>query len=187
MNIKTNDDESVAGELDLAAWSHEPGETDEHFDAFRVYLKQEPPRKVAIVATQMQQKRGKIYLWSKKHRWIERAMRWDNAVAQMEGAELADQRLQLTLAHMRMLGKLRIVAEHNIDRLLMACTEDCDKDAKISTKTLIMLLEKIVHYERLIVGDVTDRTQTDAQIDVTRLTEDELLQIKAIEAKIAQK
>jgi hypothetical protein len=184
MDAKSKRFEGQPGEIDLSAWSRDEGEDEERFAAYRVYLMQDSPRSVAAAVEQTNHKRSKVYMWAKKHRWVERAARWDQAIAFAEGREVAAKRMEITNAHLRMFGKIRIIAEKNINRLLRECQTLDGEGGRIGIKALTALMDKVVHYERLIVGEVTARTESEEHIDVSRLTESDLVELKKLEEKI---
>ena len=164
-------------------WERLPEEGDATFLAFRAYLEQEPPRSIKAVAALLKRSPSTVYKHSRRYRWQDRAEAWDRAQAEVEAEAILTERARVAKARLRMLGVGLELTELRLREVLQAVQEGVGEDAAPDLKTMVYLMDRCLHFERLISGEATERTETSRDLDLDALSEEELLELKRLQAK----
>lgn len=165
-------------------WERLPGETDATFLAFRAYLEQEPPRSIKATAKLVKRSPSTVYKHSRRYRWQERAEAWDEMQAQAEADAVLSERGRIAKARLRMLAKALELSELRLEEVLRQVQEGVGEDSAPELKDITKLMDRALHFERLIMGEATDRTEATSSVDLSELTEEELLAWKRLQAKV---
>lgn len=164
-------------------WERLSEEGDATFLAFRAYLEQEPPRSIKDTAALLKRSPSTVYKHSRRYRWKARAEAWDKAQAQAESEAILTERARVARARLRMLGVGLELTELRLKEILKEVQEGIGDDAKPDLKTLVYLMDRSLHFERLISGEATERTETRDELDLDRLTEEEILELRRLHRK----
>ena len=96
----------------VAPWARQNGETAQAFEAFAVYLDQEPvKRSLASVGRALGKSKPLMERWSAKHGWVRRARAWDD---EREAARRGEE-----LEVRRKMGRRHAQQAQSFERLLM--------------------------------------------------------------------
>ena len=159
-------------------------ESERSYRMFREYVKQTIPRRVTIVAAQFDLGEDHIYRLSSTHHWRDRSRQYDEMISSAETRGLIKAAEDMAGGHLRALGKVRFLCERNIDRLLKECQGREGKGASLSPREIVSMLDRCVHYERLIMGEATERVDEAKRPDLSRLSDDDLERLAEIEQKM---
>lgn len=165
-------------------WQRWPGEDDTAFAAFEKYLRQVPPRRIMGVIGFTT---TNLHAWSLTFGWPIRAREYDehlSAIYETEKEEAIRLHARDTAAkHAQILGAARAIIMRQLDKYL-----DLDQDGDhpvYKPSDLSKLIELTLKYDRLTAGQSTENIATKHQ-DLSSLSEEELLQLRAIRLKIGE-
>jgi hypothetical protein len=166
---------------DLKPWEQQPGESDIAYGTFREFLASETPRDIGAFAELQGMSRSTFYTRSSKWEWTERARAWDNAQVQAADEAVISEAQRLAIKHMRAWDDVLELGTKGAQRLLerfddpVACPECGEMIAPPYPPTpreTALLLEKATTFHRLIVGEVTDRTEQRQKLDLSSLSKE---------------
>jgi hypothetical protein len=173
-------------------WDKLPRERQDHYEAFETFLGSET-RSIQEVATK--------YGWgvpfcadlAKKNNWLARANAFDFKAAEeimqpelisskemmLKGA--AEEHLALCQSAQRAAAAGFTILQKYIQEYEMArlSGEELPPKPYLKTEELVKMAEFGIKYERLIMGEVTSRTEN-KQISYDKLTDEELAQLSAL-------
>ena len=159
-------------------WDRQPGEGLASWESFRIYLHLED-RDLQGVADKTGRVLGTVKNLSAKNNWAERAEAWDAHLAAAEDRTILATREQMAAEHLRQWGKVRKIAEAHLGLLV----DDGLAVGSMTAQSALALLDRATHYERLILGEATERQEVRADLDLSRLSPEELLTLKALRRK----
>lgn len=168
-------------------WERLSAEGDATYLAFRAYLEQDPPRSIKATAALLKRSPSTVYKHSRRYRWQARAEAWDRAQAEVEAEAILSERARTAKSRLRLLGTALELSELRLQEVLKAVQEGVGEDSAPDLKTVVYLMDRGLHYERLIMGEATERTETTSEVDYSELTEEELLLWKDLQAKLTRK
>lgn len=164
-------------------WERLSEESDATYLAFRAYLEQDPPRSIKHVAGLLNRSPSTIYKHSRRYRWQLRAEAWDRAQVEAEAEAVLSERARIARDRLRLLSKALELTELRVQEVLQAVQEGVGKDSAPDLKTVVYLMDRALHFERLILGEATERTEGTKDLDLDALTEEELLLLKQLQDK----
>lgn len=141
---------------ELKPYERQPGETEKAWRAFVAFRDAGPDREKLAVYRQLYGRNaaarcpGWFSKWAKDYRWDERAAAWDNEVDRHRRARLLEDALERDALHVE---TLRYALRKAL--LALAGTEDEVWSLKDIRETIALAISQ----ERLIAGQVTDRTE----------------------------
>ncbi len=162
-------------------WERQHFDTDESFEAFKLFRDSRPPRRVLA---QRGYPTSSLYAWFRDHAWAERVRAYDahtdSILLGEREALLRQNAQQISAEHMALLHSARDLAQRELDKMLSRSVDN-DEMNLLRPGELVKLLETVIRYDRLIRGESTENI--DQQIDLSALTLDELLTYKALREK----
>jgi hypothetical protein len=164
-------------------WERLSEEGDATYLAFRCYLEQAPPRSIKAVAGLLQRSPSTIYKHSRRYRWQERAEAWDRAQAEVEAEAVLSEKARIVRDRLRLLSKALELGELRLDAVLEEVQTGVGEDARPDLKATTYLIDRALHYERLVLGEATERTETTSDFDVDKLEPEEILEWKRLQKK----
>lgn len=177
-------------EFDVTSpWARQPCDGERDWPIFQAYLTTPAPRPRSM--------RGLASAWgvnwsdlealSRTNGWADRAAAWDRHLDQVriDAAEryAEDTGRDVARRHLDHARKVVALAGRELSKYLEA-SEASDMPGLLTPQAALRFLEVGAKLERLVMGDVTDRTQVDARApDMSALSVDELRNLAAIQAK----
>ena len=171
-------------------WSRLPGETEAAFAAFEIYRNElKKPRSLKKLARKMGTSYGVLGNWSSQYRWSSRAKAWDSHCARARDKVVLSEQAKIAREQLRAWERVRSIAEATLVRLGQDIVSKDEKAAgnNIGYNGAVQALQCATSAERLILGEVTERTEsaTKHSLDLSKLTDEELKTLEALEAKAA--
>jgi hypothetical protein len=137
------------------------------------------PRSLKFVANATQHAVGTCEQWSSEFEWFARAAEWDEHLerARRRGVTRVVEREgeKQAAARMRLLGKLRTVAEANLDSLINDGKVDVHA---INAHVLVRMIREFNILTRLEEGEATERTETGR--DLSQHSDEQLAEIERL-------
>lgn len=168
-------------------WERLPDEGEAPFVAFRVYLEQPPPRSIKAVAGLLNRSPSTIYKHSRRWTWQARAEAWDRRQAEVEADAILTEKARLAKTRMRQLATCLDLTDQRFVQILEEVHTGVGEDAKPDMKATTYLMDRALHWERTISGEATERRELMEELDLDALEEDELLELKRLQAKARKK
>lgn len=165
-----------------------PSDTDKSFAAFQLFRDLPPEvRSIDEIAKMTGKSKSLIQQWSAKHRWQSRARAWDATLdrrkreADLKALEkMRERQLNLALS-------MQNVGGIEIRKLLKQA--DKESASVITVADLLKFIEQGTKLERLTRGEPGEIVQAKADssdLDYTRLTNEELRQLRRLRSKLVQ-
>ena len=169
-------------------WDRRDDEHEESFHAFTVFRDLGVQRTCSQVAGVTGRCLRSVHEFSRRYDWVTRVGAWDRRVdqAKTRGELTAIERMHARHAHLALkLQDLTAVEMERYERRARArLARDDDRDDIENTRSMAATLAEAAKLERTARGEVTERVE--AKINLSGLTLEELQQLKAIRAKLAQ-
>jgi transposase len=160
-------------------WEKQRAESIEAHAAFLEYKAQKGPRRsIRDVAKTTGLGATTIYHWSARYRWVERVIAFENEKERVKDKVEFNEVAAMHKRHLKLTTGLQELAALELKRLL--------KDAKLEqgsmgANNLSKVVDRAAKLERLIRGEVTERTES--TLDLSKLTLEEKQQLKALREK----
>lgn len=164
----------------------QPFDTDLGFALFSIFLMMAPPRRIRDLAKTSGIPWTQLETLAVEGHWQPRAALWDEHLAGIarttiervteETAEAVARR-QLTLTR-----RMQTLADREFAALEKLQAQAPDMTGTLSPRDAMRLAVNGIRLERLIMGEVTDRTETAAP-DVSALSVEELREARRLQAK----
>lgn len=167
---------------DETPWAIQPEETETHYRYFMEYLRQDQPRSIKRLADGMDKASGTLHGYSQRFMWLPRARAYDAWEASKIMETSVEEKSRYRREHLRALELARLLAEIKLKQLHENPIELIDS---MSARDAIEFLTKAVQQERLIIGEATERSELNAKVDISKLTDEELEQYENLTAKCA--
>jgi len=150
-------DKPVQLALDREVWERQPRETDSAWQAFINY-RDNQPRSIRKTAVRLDKGDTIVGLWSRRWRWVERVVAWDNHL----NALYLNERMkaQKEMAHRHI--KLAEAIQTKVATKLLNLTPE-----QMTAGDTARLLDVAVKIERLALGAPTDHTKTEVEGQVS--------------------
>jgi len=158
------------------------GEGDAPWSAFREFLTG-GDRDLQTLAERLGKSRGVLKNYSSKYTWAARAAAWDAAQVEAEDAAILDERGNLAREHLRAWKRVREIALKHLEKLV---NKKGDADGEVKPGDVAKLLDRATHYERLIMGEATERQEVRGDLDLAKLSLEDLRVLKDLTAKAAR-
>lgn len=165
-------------------WERQPEEPEAAFEAFKGYVYQSAPRRLAYASVKAGT--GQLSAWYNEWRWQERATAWDRHTQRIRDDEkeaLIKQDEKARLA--KMLTVLEGAGEV-INREMAKLLRDCMRSEMfglVKVADLNKLMGTWITMQRLLHGESTENVAINA--DLQRLSVDELRALQSLQAKMA--
>jgi hypothetical protein len=137
-------------DLDRFPWERQVGESEKAYIGFKTFREQEPPRRLADVATTLQRSIQLIGRWSAKHRWMERVAHYDTNIERTRAAGTAAARREMNDRHAMLAKAMSAKVAKRI--------QDLNPD-ELSPGELGRWMQTISIVERLALGEATERSE----------------------------
>jgi len=167
----------------INAWERQDGEPETAYEAFKGYVYQVPPRRLAhSSAKHSTSELSSLY---NDWRWAERALAYDRHVQRMRDEErdalLRQDEKERTAAQITLLKGLEEVANREIAKLI-ADTKNTEAFGLVKVSDLNKIVGQIIVMRRLIHGESTENV--DVNVDLKKLSVDELRELQRLQAKM---
>ena len=152
-------------------WMKQDGESDEAFMCFRRFLALPEPRALRACAEASGKSYQTIRRYPGNHSWRKRATAWDTHIATQQAELVLTEREKITREHLQAVRAARTLGTIAIHDLLRQAKQ-AGGSTNINARTALALLRDAVQLERLIIGEATERTETN-DFDMSKLSGDE--------------
>lgn len=98
-------------------WERQPGESEQAFEAFKIYRDLGVKRSNAEVCKQLSKSRQLISRWKSKYEWDERVRAYDNDLEKQQHAEAVKNLKDMTGRHIKIAMSLQRKALEALDKL----------------------------------------------------------------------
>ena len=142
-------------------WERQPGESEQAFEAFRLYRDLGIRRSNIEVCNQLSKSRQLISRWKSKYRWDERARAYDNDLEKQQHAEAVKNLKDMTSRHIKIAINLQAKALEALAQLKVE--EMTPKDIKeyIKMATDLERLNRLTSASRDEGADIEEGTRVD--------------------------
>ncbi len=171
-------------------WERQPNESDKAFQAFAIYRDMGAngqKRSIRAVAQKLKKSTTIIGRWSSNLNWVERANAWDDELDRLTREELTKGIAEMRKRHAKIAQAMLAKALKGLQRI----PED-----EMSSQDVAKIVDIASKLERLSRGEPTERTEGKqivageislSQIDLSKVTDEELAKLDAIAEKISAK
>ncbi len=149
-------------------WDRLPNETPAPWAAFEIYRELGPTRTLTAAAKISGHARGTFSRHCSVYNWRARVRAWDEHVAATYDEEILDVARVKAREQLALWDDLSSIAAAEASRRVELL--DTDEVEDVDLRELILLAEKVTSYQRLIVGEATERSEARHTIDVGKLT-----------------
>ena len=160
-------------------WDRQPEETWKDWQLFLHYLHSETRIK-ARTAEANGLSASHIYTISKRERWDERATAYDNHLQEKEDEVVLSELESATREHLESVRSMRTLGMRTIQRAL--ANSEANDVPPTEIREALSLVKDSINLERLILGEVTERSETQ-HWDLSELSTEEIRMLKEIKAK----
>lgn len=143
-------------------WERQGRESDEAFEAFKIYLHLGVERSTAKVAEQLGKSLSLIQRWSAEWHWVERCRAFDNYLFEKELKEVEQDRVRARRMHANV---SRMVQAKVVKKLQAMTEEDVNR---MSNADVIKWFYVAIKVELLALGVPTSRTGGDELVDLQK-------------------
>ena len=150
-------------------WDRLPNEGDAPWAAFEHYRMSRPEdRTVAATAKALGRARRTHLNYCLKYKWRDRVKAWDKAQAAAYDEEILNIARVKAREQMSILDDLGTFVAAKARELVEGLGTDEERPAEL--REIMLLAEKVMIGQRLIVGEATDRSEVRNTTDVSKLT-----------------
>lgn len=169
----------------VPVWERHPCDSDESWEAFRLFRDARPPRRLLRAGAGPI---GKLHKWYKENAWAERVAAFDMHLDHIWTKEREDTiRLSarhVAAEHIQALTTARRLLQRELDKWLIA-SEKVEAEGLLSMSEVNKLLDNVVKLDRLIRGESTEKVVTDQ--DLSMLNPEDLRKLRDIRKKMNEK
>lgn len=170
--------------VEFRPWDRQPEETEDEYTTFYGYLHQAPPRRLLHCTARMGT--GRLYQVAADWNWGVRVAAYDRHVHEIREQErealLREDERSRTATHLSMLKGVQQVVQRELAKLVRD-TAKSEAFGTVRVSDLNKLLTQSVTLERLVRGESTENVAM-VDVDITRLTVDELRELQRLQAKM---
>lgn len=166
-------------------WDRQNDETDEGFDAFKVYRDMGSERTLNATANETGYSMRQCAEFSRKFRWVSRAGAWERRKDQARTNATLTEIERMHSRHTRLALKLQDFTAIELERIIRHRSRllEYNKSGELTSgNELAKVAERAVKMERLSRGEVTERVET--SFDLSKLSVGELRELKRLRAKM---
>jgi len=144
------------------------GEGDGAFERLEFYCSLGPGRSLGEVATRYGVSVRTVGNASSAWRWAERASAWDDSQAEARARVHISEAEELAREHSR---RWKIIGDKALEAF------ESIQSSELSPRDALAMADRATHYQRLGIGEATERTETREHLDTSRLSEEQLVQL----------
>ena len=170
-------------------WDRRDDGRDEGWASFVIYRDLGLGRRCHMVTVETGDSLRQVHEYSGKYNWVARARAWDRVKDQARTRGELSAIENMHRRHTRLANDLQTLTAMELERHIrrtearLRNTEDDDDEIE-PMRNIASTAETAVKMERTARGEVTERTET--KVDLSGLTIEQLQQLKAIRATLAQ-
>lgn len=161
-------------------------EPDWAFAHFRNWLRIPPPRGLKKSCGTLGITPATIYVLSSTYKWRNRAAAFDIDFYQREIDAVMDEAEKRVRNQLNRWATVAELAEFGFDRMADAELDERGPE-HLTVRELLAMLDKATYYERLILGEATERSEVLSRWDLSKLSIEELETLQALEKKATEK
>lgn len=156
-------------------WERQAAESDEAWLAFRAYRDMPPDERLLKRAAVVRM--STLSKWYRDHNWADRCTAYDAKFDKLrvEERERMYRRTarEVAIDHMVMLADTRELYTREFQKLLEASRQS-EMHGLIKPETLVRMAETMVKLDRLVRGESTEHVATSTEMDLSKLSIDEI-------------
>lgn len=173
-------------------WERQPCDTERRWFGFVVFRELVPPRTLGACHARLAEldPSGRwnlkaIHGWSSQDGWFDRVAAYDRWLDQERVASVSEllneDARDRASRHVGLLRDMQELASRACREIL----QDARSGQRLrwAPREIARVVKEAITLERLVFGEVTERTQTDVGFDLSRLSIDEIQELRMLEAK----
>lgn len=158
------------------SWERQP-EDGITYHYFRQFLLLGPDRTLKTLAEKTGMSVRTFGNYQYQRSWLARARDYDDAGVRIEDETVMERRAQIAAEHAETWARVRRIAEAHLAGFIGPDGEPYDM---LKPKEICLLLDRATHYERLMIGEATERTEQQSTLDTSALSPEEMATFSAI-------
>ena len=145
-------------------WERQPGESEQAFEAFRIYRDLGMKRSNAEVCKQLSKSRQLISRWKSNYNWDERVRAYDNDLEKQQHAEAVKNLKDMTSRHIKIAMSLQRKALEALDRMKVEDMTPRDIKEYIKMATELERLNRLTSAAKDENAEMTEDTRVDVYL-----------------------
>ena len=145
-------------------WERQPGESEQAFEAFRIYRDLGMKRSNAEVCKQLSKSRQLISRWKSNYNWDERVRAYDNDLEKQQHAEAVKNLKDMTGRHIKIAMSLQRKALEELDRMKVEDMTPRDIKEYIKMATELERLNRLTSAAKDESAEMTEDTRVDVYL-----------------------
>lgn len=173
-------------------WYRYDKEPEHAFAAFEHWLRMPRPRKVDKVynpGTGLRYPLTTTHNWSRIWDWRKRAAAYDQAISDALDADRVElmkaQQREALAGHAEMLSLSREATTNELRKLVERTRRDGTVE-QLKPSEIVSAMTKTIELERLMVGESTSRPEVKGSINLSKLSDEDLIKLREISEKAAE-
>lgn len=177
-------------ENDICLWERLSSESSDDYALFTHYLASPLPRSLEVFCKKSGRKYADIYALASKNRWKDRCDAWDSKVQKQVLGVVLESKIakakEYAEMHLEIAASMRELGAREIQNLT-ALAKKSDIPGLIKPREAAQLIEMGVRLEREIVQEMGLDTEGERDLDLSQLSDEEILQLSRLTEKALRK